>query len=75
MARIANGAAQLGGVASMGIDGVLSIRKGFPAKEFILQCWFIAKVTLVPVILISIPFGVIIALHVGSLAALLVAFV
>jgi phospholipid/cholesterol/gamma-HCH transport system permease protein len=60
--------AQLGGVASMGIDGTLAIRKGFPFGEFIQQCWFIAKVTAVPVVLISIPFGVIIALHVGSFA-------
>jgi len=60
--------AQLGGVTSMGIDGALSIRKGFPFGEFIEQCWFIAKVTMLPVVLISIPFGVIIALHVGSLA-------
>src|SRR3984893_18074559 len=35
-------------------------------KEYIDQCWFIAKVTSLPVILISIPFGMVIALHVGS---------
>src|SRR3954464_9888820 len=35
-------------------------------KEYIGQCWFIAKVTSIPVILISIPFGMVIALHVGS---------
>jgi phospholipid/cholesterol/gamma-HCH transport system permease protein len=63
-----NGVAQLGGVASMGVDGATSLRKGFPFGEFIQQCWFIAKVTMLPVVLISIPFGVIIALHVGSLA-------
>src|SRR5581483_7559679 len=34
--------------------------------EYIGQCWFIAKVTSLPVILISIPFGMVIALHVGS---------
>jgi phospholipid/cholesterol/gamma-HCH transport system permease protein len=34
--------------------------------EYISQCWFIAKVTSLPVILISIPFGMVIALHVGS---------
>ena len=59
----------LGGVTSMGIDGALAIRKGFPFGEFIQQCWFITKVTLIPVVMISIPFGVIIALHVGSLSA------
>src|SRR4029079_894139 len=35
-------------------------------KEYVSQCWFIAKVTSIPVILISIPFGMVIALHVGS---------
>lgn len=35
-------------------------------KEFFRQCWFIAKVTSLPVILISIPFGMVIALHVGT---------
>src|SRR6476659_5739339 len=35
-------------------------------KEYIGQCWFIAKVTSIPVVLISIPFGMVIALHVGS---------
>ncbi len=68
MPSVKNGVAQLGGVTSMGIDGALSVRRGFPFREFIEQCWFIAKVTMVPVVLISIPFGVIIALHVGSLA-------
>ena len=34
--------------------------------EYIRQCWFISKVTMVPVVLISIPFGAVIALHVGS---------
>jgi phospholipid/cholesterol/gamma-HCH transport system permease protein len=34
--------------------------------EYVSQCWFIAKVTSLPVILISIPFGMVIALHVGS---------
>ncbi len=65
--RVKEGIEQLGGVAAMGIEGTLAIRKGFPFKEFIEQCWFIARVTVVPVTLISIPFGVVLALHVGSL--------
>src|SRR3954454_10967779 len=36
-------------------------------KEYVGQCWFIAKVTTVPVILISIPFGMVISLQVGAL--------
>ncbi len=35
-------------------------------KEYLDQCWFIAKVTSIPVVLISIPFGAVIALHIGS---------
>ena len=35
-------------------------------REYLSQCWFIAKVTSIPVILISIPFGMVIALHVGT---------
>src|SRR5215207_1358044 len=35
-------------------------------QEFLRQCWFIAKVTSLPVVLISIPFGAVIALHVGT---------
>jgi phospholipid/cholesterol/gamma-HCH transport system permease protein len=35
--------------------------------EFLTQTWFLMKVTTVPVILISIPFGMVIALHVGTI--------
>ena len=35
--------------------------------EYLRQCWFIAKVTSLPTILISIPFGMVIALHVGTI--------
>jgi phospholipid/cholesterol/gamma-HCH transport system permease protein len=35
-------------------------------REYIEQCWFISKVCSIPVVLISIPFGMVIALHVGS---------
>ena len=36
-------------------------------KEYLRQCWFIAKVCTLPSVLIAIPFGAVIALHVGSL--------
>jgi phospholipid/cholesterol/gamma-HCH transport system permease protein len=35
-------------------------------KEYLRQCWFIAKVCSLPAVLISIPFGAVIALHVGA---------
>jgi phospholipid/cholesterol/gamma-HCH transport system permease protein len=39
----------------------------FAWSELIEQCWFLARVTTLPLILISIPFGIVIALEVGSL--------
>jgi phospholipid/cholesterol/gamma-HCH transport system permease protein len=44
------------------------VRGKFPWKEFIHVAWFIVGVSLVPTILVAIPFGVIIAIQVGSLA-------
>jgi phospholipid/cholesterol/gamma-HCH transport system permease protein len=41
--------------------------KGVPVSEFFDQCWFLARVTTLPLILLSIPFGMVIALEVGSL--------
>ncbi len=66
MPSVKNTFETLGGVTSLAVDGPLAIRKGFPFTEFIQQCWFISKVTVVPLVFISIPFGVILALHVGS---------
>src|SRR5205814_4737371 len=36
-------------------------------KEYLNQCWFVAKVCTLPSVLIAIPFGAVIALHVGTL--------
>ncbi|HEY2430963.1 MAG TPA: ABC transporter permease [Acidimicrobiales bacterium] len=44
----------------------LVVRRPFPLSEFLEQCWFLAKVCTLPVILISIPFGIVIALEVGG---------
>lgn len=66
MPSVRNSFETLGGVTSLAVDGPLAIRKGFPFHEFVQQCWFISKVTVVPLVFISIPFGVILALHVGS---------
>ena len=41
--------------------------RGLPVSEFFDQCWFLARVTTLPLILVSIPFGMVIALEVGSL--------
>ncbi|MET3960188.1 phospholipid/cholesterol/gamma-HCH transport system permease protein [Marmoricola sp. OAE513] len=39
----------------------------FQGREFVEQAWFITSVTLMPTILVSIPFGAVISLQVGSL--------
>jgi phospholipid/cholesterol/gamma-HCH transport system permease protein len=39
----------------------------FQSREFIEQAWFITSVTLMPTILVSIPFGAVISLQVGNL--------
>jgi phospholipid/cholesterol/gamma-HCH transport system permease protein len=36
--------------------------KGVPVPEFFDQCWFLARITTLPLILPSIPFGMVIAL-------------
>jgi phospholipid/cholesterol/gamma-HCH transport system permease protein len=39
----------------------------FQGREFVEQAWFITSVTLMPTILVSIPFGAVISLQVGNL--------
>ncbi|WP_332662600.1 MlaE family ABC transporter permease [Aeromicrobium sp.] len=57
-----------GNIAAMSWDVVkLTFTTRFQAREFIEQAWFIASVTLMPTILVSIPFGAVIALQVGNL--------
>jgi phospholipid/cholesterol/gamma-HCH transport system permease protein len=45
----------------------LSFRRPFQLRELIEQFWFIASVTILPSMLVSIPFGAVITLQVGSL--------
>src|SRR3954470_7673389 len=58
---------ETGNMFAVALDGLRrtwDIRQRW--KEYLGQCWFIAKVTSIPVTLISIPFGMVIALHVGT---------
>jgi phospholipid/cholesterol/gamma-HCH transport system permease protein len=58
---------EVGRMFSVGLESIHTIvRRPWPLEEFLQQIWFLAKVTTVPVILISIPFGMVISLHVGS---------
>ena len=53
---------------AIGLDALRQLlRRGLPVAEFFDQCWFLARVTTLPLILVSIPFGMVIALEVGSL--------
>jgi len=45
----------------------LLFRRGLPVAEFFDQCLFLARVTTLPLILVAIPFGAVIALEVGGL--------
>jgi phospholipid/cholesterol/gamma-HCH transport system permease protein len=42
-------------------------RRPFQFREFVQQFWFIASVSILPTALVAVPFGGVIALHVGSL--------
>jgi phospholipid/cholesterol/gamma-HCH transport system permease protein len=44
------------------------LRAKFPFREFVQQAWFVTSVSLLPAILVAIPFGIIVAINVGSLA-------
>ena len=57
-----------GHIAAMAWDVVkLTFTTRFQAREFVEQAWFVASVTMMPTILVSIPFGAVIALQVGNL--------
>src|ERR671914_11641 len=43
-------------------------RPPYPWRDFVRQSWFIASVTMVPAVLVSIAFGATIALQVGNVA-------
>jgi phospholipid/cholesterol/gamma-HCH transport system permease protein len=59
---------QAGALFAMALDIMRAVpKRPFQTKEFIQQCWFIASVTIVPTALVSIPFGAVIALQLGTL--------
>jgi phospholipid/cholesterol/gamma-HCH transport system permease protein len=46
-----------------------SFKRPFQTREFIDQAWFVASVTILPTMLVAIPFGAVIALQIGQLTA------
>ena len=66
--KVAATVRQTGRMSAMAAEALRqAVSRGVPAAEFLDQCWFLARVTTVPLILVSIPFGMVIALEVGSL--------
>src|SRR5437867_8485490 len=62
------GLAQVGRLTSLAWDVArLTFRRPFQFREFVQQAWFVASVTILPTALVSIPFGAVIALQIGSL--------
>ena len=61
-------AKSMGGVGLMSTHvAKATLTTRFQVREFVEQAWFIVSVTLMPTILVSIPFGAVISLQVGSL--------
>ncbi|HWE89903.1 MAG TPA: ABC transporter permease [Pseudonocardiaceae bacterium] len=59
---------QVGNLFALGASVIwLSFKRPFQLREFIEQFWFIARVTILPTMFVSIPFGAIISLQLGSL--------
>lgn len=49
----------LGGFFAIALDTVVSVpRRPFAWRELLLQCWFVTRVSLVPTLLLAIPFDV-----------------
>jgi phospholipid/cholesterol/gamma-HCH transport system permease protein len=58
---------EVGQMFSVGLESLHVVaRRPWPRSEFVEQVWFLVRVTTLPTILVSIPFGMIISLHVGS---------
>jgi phospholipid/cholesterol/gamma-HCH transport system permease protein len=63
------GVRQSGRLFALFLDvGRMTFKRPFQGREFIQQSWFIASVTILPTMLVSIPFGAVIALQLGTLA-------
>lgn len=70
----ASGSVQsFGGLVSLVLDTVVAtgdalIHRRFSYAEFFEQAWFLVSVSLLPTLLIALPFGLVLVLEVGSLA-------
>jgi phospholipid/cholesterol/gamma-HCH transport system permease protein len=71
--RVLQSFSTFGRVLMLSLDAgrhiVTDIARGrFPWKEFVRQAWFITGVSVVPTLLVAVPFGVIVSVQVGSIS-------
>jgi phospholipid/cholesterol/gamma-HCH transport system permease protein len=65
---VTTGLQRSGDFFAFGVDVARSVvRRPFQVRELIQQAWFISSVSILPAALVSIPFGAVIALQLGSL--------
>ncbi|MGH3728126.1 MAG: MlaE family ABC transporter permease [Micromonosporaceae bacterium] len=65
---VTNSLTQAGRFFAFVLDTLRAVpRRPFQFRELIQQAWFIASVSIIPAALVSIPFGAVIALQLGSL--------
>lgn len=68
MTAVTNGLKQAGSFFGLVVDVAKATpKRPFQLREFIQQAWFVASVTIIPTALVSIPFGAVIALQLGTL--------
>lgn len=61
---------QFGRMFALGLDVVVQVfKRPFQFREFVQQFWFVASVSITPAILVSIPFGAVISLQLGTLTS------
>jgi len=72
--RTRTGVETSGKLVVLGVEAVTAaatdiVRRRFSWSEFTLQAWFMTRVSLLPTILVAIPFGVIISVQIGAVAS------
>ncbi len=71
--RTKDGVVTSGQLVTLGVESVQAavtdmVTRKFSWEEFFLQAWFMTRVSLLPAILVAIPFGVITSVQIGAVA-------
>ena len=54
----------VGGFYAMALDTLVAIpRRPFPIREFLLQAWFVARVSILPTLMLSVPYTVLLVFN------------